>query len=532
LLAKSLLALRIKFSCLDTVREISNPKLRDISSLSHQFVDMSEHSKVLCRTLATVWDLGEITLTHLEVKARLHWQLAEINRLLDQIRHGMDVTVSEVLGVGQYMSHDPIISCEAFVSSFNEVADTPDKAWAVCIDEMEIMPAHLQRYLYSCFRSIDHRIVLKLATSPFSGLDWERFDIGRPMPGNDYTPINLGFTRKNETKRNEARRFSARLLDALIAAEGNQRENRANGAQVLGRSPITEANTSADQRDAYRPPAGIHYMRFSRLREIDVAFRQFLDDREIDLEAVHAQEENKRASNVRKYIWQVACRLVYGPTNLFSRRDKSIGGRPPSIKAIPEIYTGLDSLITMCEGNPRTIIGIMRPLVRRYFGTSKQIPYEDQAAMVQEALAKYLSLLSTIRVTDPNGNVDNMSIIDLIEMVGEFYSNQVNGEVFKPEPALTFRVDHFVPKEFVEAIGSAMNQGAFIMLSDESGLFDYGSILGARLRLSYLMCPLYGLPLTLGGVVDLSSILTSKGVRKSNRALTQGTLFGRLSNEK
>ncbi|WP_369527115.1 DNA adenine methylase [Bradyrhizobium diazoefficiens] len=103
---------------------------------------------------------------------------------------------------------------------------------------------------FSGFRSIDQRLVLKLATSPFSKIDWRGLGKDRPMSGNDYTPINLGFTTKHDTRRNDARRFSSRLLEALIVSEGRirQRDHRPLGTLVLGRSPISEANTSPDQR--------------------------------------------------------------------------------------------------------------------------------------------------------------------------------------------------------------------------------------------------------------------------------------------
>jgi hypothetical protein len=196
---------------------------------------------------------------------------------------------------------------------------------------------------------------------------------------------------------------------------------------------------------------------------------------------------------------------------------------------LADIYLGYDSLLTMCEGNPRITISLMRPLVRRYFGTSRSIPFEDQAALVEETIAKYVSLLSTIRVVDPTNNVQNMSIIDLIEAIGGFFSSEVTGTVFKPEPPLTFRIDNTVPEEYVDAIGVAMNQGAFVMLSDESGLFDHGSIKEARLRFSYLLCPLYHLPLTIGGPVNLSRILSTRRPRTSRRALTQDDLFNTTS---
>ncbi|MDA9415244.1 hypothetical protein XH81_10345 [Bradyrhizobium sp. CCBAU 25360] len=531
LLSKALLSFRVKFACLDTAKEVSNPHLRDIENMSHQFVDLGDGEVRLSRALSSVWDLKENTLSFLEVRSRLYWQLGEMNRFLAKIRHGQEVSPEEILDHAQYLSHDPIGACEAFVSLFNEITDLPAKIWALCVDELEIMPDQLQNYLFSGFRSIDQRIVLKLATSPFSKIDWRGLGKDGPMSGNDYTPINLGFTTKHDIKRNDARRFSARLLEALIVAEtkAKQKGNQTRGPEVLGRSVITEANTSPDQKNAYRPPDGSHYIRFKSLLERDPAFAQFLRDRDIDLDQMHRSDENQRAGKARKYIWQVACRLAYAPLSSFMRPDRSIGERPPSRKALADIYLGYDSLLTMCEGNPRITISLMRPLVRRHFGTSRSIPFEDQAALVEEAIAKYVSLLSTIHVVDPTNNIQNMSIIDLIEAIGGFFSNEVTGTVFKPEPPLTFRIDNAVPKEYVDAIGVAMNQGAFVMLSDESGLFDHGSIKDARLRFSYLLCPLYHLPLTIGSPINLSRILSTRRPRTSRRALTQEDLFNRTS---
>jgi hypothetical protein len=529
LLSKALLAFRVKFACLDTAQEISSKRIRDIENVSHQFMDLDGHEAELCSSLSAIWDLGERAISFLEVRLRLHWQLSEINRYLERMKHGAEIRPDDLLAHAQYFSHDPIRSCEGFVSVCNNIVGQPDKVWALCIDELEIMPEEMQNYLFSCLRSIDHKILLKLATSPFSKIDWRSLGPDRPMAGNDYTAINLGFTTKQDSRRNDARRFSARLLEAIIASEGRltRKDNRPLGASVLGRSPITEANTSADQRNAYKYPDGIHFRRFAQLASRDVAFAKFLRDRNIKIDELDAGNENQRAGRARKYIWQVACRLEYGPTNQFTRPDLTVGDRPPSKKALADIYLGFDSLLTMCEGNPRITISLLRPLVRRYFGTSKAVPFEDQSKLVEDTVAKFVSLLSTIQVVDPNNNIQNMSIIDLMEPVGAFFSQEVNGPVFKPEPLLTFKVDASVPSEYVDAIGAAMNQGAFVMLSDESGLFDHGSIKDARLRFSYLLCPLYHLPLAIGGQINLSRVLSVRRPRTSRRALTQNDLFNR-----
>ena len=76
--------------------------------------------------------------------------------------------------------------------------------------------------------------------------------------------------------------------------------------------------------------------------------------------------------------------------------------------------------------------------------------------LVEEAIAKYVSLLSTIRWNDPDAKSRNLSVVNLIDIIGDYFSEEINGPVFKSEPLLTFRVDQSLPKEEIEAIGSAM----------------------------------------------------------------------------
>jgi hypothetical protein len=304
-----------------------------------------------------------------------------------KIKFGQGVTVRELLDYNQFFSHDPIYTCQSFIDVFNLAIHKPDKIWALCIDEVEIMPPFLQRYLFACFRSVDQRVVLKFATSPFSAIDWDQSVPTRPMAGHDFTPINLSFSKKNE-----ARRFSAQLLEALLISEmGLQRNSdpaRLRATDVLGRSPISEANSDPKQRNAYKPPNGEHFVRFVHLREVDSGFRRFLDERNITIENIHQEQETKRAGQARKYIWSVAVRLEYGPNNIFRHKDSTTSERPPSRKTIPMIYLGYDSLMAICEGNPRITISLLRPLVRYYSGTSKSVPHEVQSELLRTAMAK------------------------------------------------------------------------------------------------------------------------------------------------
>lgn len=530
LIAKALLSFRVKFACLDTAREISDVALRDLENLSHQYVSLDALREAnLSRSISKTWDLDEKAVSILEVRTQLLKQMAEINRVIDQIKYGGNVTADSLVGARQFFSHDPIYACQSFVDAFNSTIAQPEKIWALCIDELEIMPDDIQRYLFSCLRSIDQRILLKIATSPFSEISWSRTTIARPMAGQDFTAINLSFARKNA-----ARRFSAQLFDALLAETFGSRQEgskRVRGVEVLGRSPISEANSGEDQRRAYRRPDGDHYIRFAALKESDVGFAQFLVDRGIDIERIDVAEEDKRAGQARKFIWQVAVRLEYGPNNTFTRRDNRVSERPPSRKSIPPIYLGFDSLMAICEGNPRTIIGLLRPMARRFSAGLKPIPRETQSDLLQSAIAKYFSLLSTISIEDEHGRPTERSVIDLLDDIGEYFSREVNGRTFKPEPSLTIRMDKNVTRSQLTAIGDAMNQGAFVMIADEMGLFDYGSLPGARLRLSYLLCPRYHLPLIVGQVVNLSRIVGTMPRKARETPLTIRDLFDGPNND-
>jgi hypothetical protein len=198
--------------------------------------------------------------------------------------------------------------------------------------------------------------------------------------------------------------------------------------------------------------------------------------------------------------------------------------RPPSRKAIPTIYLGYDSLLALCEGNPRTTIGLLGPMLKRF--SKGQVPLHVQSDLVQEAIAKYVSLLSTIRLGDDSRFGASSSVVDLLDLIGEFFSEEINGKIFKAEPSLTLVIDTDTPARYLDALGQAMNQGALIMLSDEAGIFDFGAIRNARLRFSYLLCPRYHMPLIVGQEAKLNRILMDRPAGKKFNVLSTADLFG------
>ena len=100
-------------------------------------------------------------------------------------------------------------------------------------------------------------------------------------------------------------------------------------------------------------------------------------------------------------------------------------------------------------------------------------------------------------------------MLRLIDQIGEYMFRDVVLGPFKPEPVLSFVVDRWVTQAQVEALGTAINQGAFFLVPNRKGDSTSGSIVNSRFRLSYLLAPDFQLPLTYGTAIQLSTILTS-----------------------
>jgi hypothetical protein len=223
-------------------------------------------------------------------------------------------------------------------------------------------------------------------------------------------------------------------------------------------------------------------------------------------------KETERAQ-LRKLLQICRARLEFrdflsrGPDRVAYRRSR---------KRIHAMYTGLEALLTICEGNPRWVIGILHPLVRQYklqverHSNTTGIDKARQARQILRVITRYRALLSTIPFVAPAGG-GNTSVLPLIDKIGTFMFQDVVLGLFKPEPVLSFVVDRRVTDAQVLALGTAINQGAFVLVPSRKGETTYGSIRNSRFRMSYLLAPDFQLPLTYGAQINLSSILMSHG---------------------
>lgn len=503
LIAQALFNLFLQFALVDTLEDISNDELLGDSELKRFHLPRKDIEEQIAAALAKGWWISGAAPSYFVLRSKLSQRLNEIALISDTVRYGKDVQISEQIELHPFLSLRYDFLLKNSVDSINSISGNRDRRWCLCLDELEIVPLRLRRLMFRNLRSSDQRILFKMSLSPFSIDMPGHGDSTSPMPGQDYTEIYLSYPRSGD-----AIRFGDQLVKSLLTETGIEDQKP---IDIFGRSGTAaiDPNVHTGPPSSYAAPHGDRFKLFDNLQERDPSFRHYLRVRDYDIANMPRMPENKRAE-LRKLLQICRARIEFRQARQ-GRRGQQLGYRR-SRKRIHEMYTGYDALLTICEGNPRWIIGMLRPQIQRYkrltsHGNRGHLPFAYQARQLLKVIVKYRALLGTIPLKGKKSA--RASALQLIDAIGNYmFSDVVLGE-FKPEPALSFIVDRKVTPEQIEAIGTAVNQGAFVLVPNRKGDSTAGTVVGSRFRLSYLLAPDFQLPLTYGAQINLSSILSS-----------------------
>jgi len=171
------------------------------------------------------------------------------------------------------------------------------------------------------------------------------------------------------------------------------------------------------------------------------------------------------------------------------------------------LYAGAESLFAVSEGNPRWFIAIIGRLLDNWQDTSKRIQRGAQAREMIKAGQRFAAMLRTIPSPPSRLLGQKLGILSLIQLIANYFHNQVVVEDFIAEPPSTFTVDQAVSEDIVTMLEQALNAGAIVYIPDDDSQIILSSLMVKRFRISYLLAPLYGLPLRLGSQVSLTHIL-------------------------
>lgn len=361
--------------------------------------------------------------------------------------------------------------------------------WALLFDELELAPPEVQGVLLEAIRSVDERLLFKLALSPVSSGFTKLATELSAMPGHDHEEICLSYGYKED-----GLSFSLDLMSAIVRRQQYQPDDLAK-LFMPPDFPAGEAWQSGDE-----PQRVINA--FRSLYDSDSTFRDFADKHGGSLEGYLALEGNKRAEVVRKAAPIVIAR------NAYRRDDKTPGNAKLRSRKNPDIYRGYTSLATICEGNPRLIIRLMNGLLGH--GRSGTVGGPRQTAEIKSAVNRFRARLSSMPgpLTPRDGR---RALLELVDLLGYQFSDAVHKWEFRLDPIGSFVVDEEVPSDVIEGVELLINAGAFIHVHEQSSGVLMTSPRGSRFRLNYLLATHYGLPLRLERAVSLSGLLRDAG---------------------
>lgn len=515
LLAGSIFRHHLLKAMLDATQQQFDGRLLQDKLLAKFHLNASESTEIeFARILNETWQLAPKFSGLFGLRIACSLRIKALQRLLTE-------SASRQLDEPAVQKDNPYIA-DYFYDDIVSFMDTRNHFFTnalkccVCFDELEIAPRQIKTTIVKSARSADQRLYIKISASPYDEDLEEIYDPRMPMGEHDYTPIVLSYARTQDS-----RTFSSQLFKAMAAGY----ELKVTPEELLGSSRMemqeagsigiydrpAQLRSKQRKRRSRYSLGGANQKSFAELYEKDETFKRYLRSRDIwDVEHFQDLPEGIKAQDIRKIIGPVIVRNEYfRPTAERDRR--TVERRLRTLKRIPDIYTGAESILAMCEGNPRWIIGTLKPLFDEYqkLGKSGPVARHLQAERLTKTIVTFLSLLAAIPATD-NDSSEALSIVDLIERIGDFFEGQILGRKFNPDPVTTVVVDKRLPADHQIAFGRAINQGAFVLVPDRLKDFQLGKIEKYRFRMTYLFAPLYHFPLVLGRANQLSTILENK----------------------
>ena len=369
-------------------------------------------------------------------------------------------------------------------------------SWAFLFDEFEVAPSIIQKEILEGLRGeADTRILYKVALAPYNKNFMSNISDISASPGNDFKVIDLWYPEKGRSYE-----FSDMLIKRLLNEEGIKVDRL--------RQLFDDSEFGFPERDDPHPyePAGRVQDAFNSLARIDGSFRSYLRRKSIDLNKWKDMSEDKRAE-IRKIRSIVITREYFIRTDLNTRAE--FRGRSRKIRTL---YTGSPTLLALCEGNPRLLIGIVTPMIRRLAhlrqgNASRKIERTFQAAQIKLTANSFRSLLKTIPYTIGR-NEDQKGLLRLLDQIGFYFYQKCVKEGFSAQPPLTFTVDSNIDPLTLTALGRALNAGAIIYVPDPGADPILTSLQGKRFRICYLLAAYYKLPIMLNTPIALSTIIS------------------------
>jgi hypothetical protein len=216
------------------------------------------------------------------------------------------------------------------------------------------------------------------------------------------------------------------------------------------------------------------------LAQRDETFREFLKAQDISPDDPVSANVHQRDVCLRKIKPIVLIRDAYTGSHRRSRKN-------------PILFFGEETIYAMCEGNPRLLAGLLNEIldiavVSGAPNQTRRIPPSLQSRALHAASKRMRTVIRTYPLSSAIRRAE--SLASLIDRLGHFLHSELVQQEFQGDPSSSFTVDEDVRPEVIEEISLGLLIGAFVSV-DSSEVPS--SVLGSRIRLSYMLSPYYGL---------------------------------------
>lgn len=413
------------------------------------------------------------------------------------------------------------------IDVFESVTGRHDELWAILFDELEIVPASVRAHILAGTRGMDPRLLLKCSLSPWLHDHTLSVDEHVGTVFNDFNVIRLFYGRRSESYA-----FSRQLIAGRLKAAGlvPRRDVPIEDA-VFGVSRFSGDSLRArPQRTAaaYTDESALGQV-VKDLAEQDQDFVSWLATQGIDASRIAAIPGNRRAATLRKARNIMIARLEFRNAG-----GRELHGRLRSRKTMA-MYTGGATMLDICEGNPRFLLGLLVPLLEHYDGVHA-IPEHHQADALEQIADDFYALIDSIPVTSDLQSVPELGdrtlrspYREIVDRIAAYFQDATLRGRFDPQPPSTFRIPRDASDNLQALIGRLINMGAIVIVPDRGikdvliGRFDQN-----RLRLCYLIAAREHLPPNVDRPVSIRKVLSGSSASSETSPQLPGLIEDEL----
>jgi hypothetical protein len=404
------------------------------------------------------------------------------------------------------------VACIAFERIYNNEHEIK---WALCFDELELVSKDFFVELVQKLRIAPSNILFKLSSGPLADVSDSLAQIFHDFAIVKMWPYN---SEQEPRYQKFCEEIAIQRINGVRKRNNSKRLIQIDLSQIFGdldynllalRNYHFKVDASANEKEAN----SLTWHIFKKMAELDFSFAKFLDNNGIDAENPIPRTQTNYDKIIRKIKEVIINRLVF---MRFNSENKSITQEAQRLKVFP-IYYGKKTILNICEGNPRFIIGILSDMFNKIEAADEvgelRISPIDQAKMIKEISDRFMSMLHTYPSTKKIGG-SYYDLEWLIKKIGNYFEKEINKGEFKINPVNSFTIDRNLSAELYQILRIGVDLGAFIKLDKEAN-FITGDERMTRYRLCYLIAPQFKLPLRLYASRKLGSII-GKDERQSN----------------